>query len=184
MQKSIGLLLIIALFSSCQKKETEPIVAKPVEDTIQTSNLYSKVYYISPELNSEDCTAYNDGCDCCDGQIVFLKNGTFISNFYCIPDESYMTGTFKIENKKLILDCNAKQAVYGPANGDFSEEEESVLRLDSVPSETISLDVIKCKNQYLFKGDYYYGEDKKTSFSKAINEYKSLGVWEMLDIKE
>ena len=81
MKKSIVLLLILAL-ASCQKKETE-LVAKPVEETLQTSDLFSKVYYISPKLNTEDCTAYNDGCDCCDGKIIFLENGTFISDFYC-----------------------------------------------------------------------------------------------------
>lgn len=183
MRKSIVLLLILAL-ASCQKKETEP-GAKPAEDFLETADLYSKVYYISPKLNTEDCTAYNDGCDCCDGKIVFLKNGTFISDFYCIPDQSYNTGTFKIENKKLILDYSNKEAVYGPSKEDYSEEEESVLRLDSFNCGKVSLDIIRCKKNYIFKSESdYYAEDKKTSFSTAVNEYKKAGVWELLDIKE
>ncbi len=183
MQKSIVLLLILAL-ASCQKKETETVV-KPVEDFLETSELYSKVFYISNKLNTEECIAYNDGCDCCDGKIVFLENGTFISDFYCIPDESYTTGTFKVENKQLVLVYSHKEAVYGPSKEDFSEEEESVLRLDSVNYGTASLDIIKCKNHYVFKNESdYYAEDKKTSFTKAINEYKSKGVWELLDMKE
>ncbi|QBZ98097.1 hypothetical protein [Flavobacterium sangjuense] len=182
MRKSIVLLLIIALVS-CQNKETETIV-KPVEETLQTSDLYSKVFYISPKLNTEDCIAYNDGCDCCDGKIVFLKNGTFISDFYCIPLKSYNTGTFKIENKKLILDYDDKEVTYGPANDDYSEEEESVLTLDTVKCGMVSLDVIKCKKKYVFKGESdYYSEDKKASFLQAINEYKNEGAWKLLDVK-
>ncbi|MEO5775990.1 MAG: hypothetical protein ABIQ27_03740 [Flavobacterium sp.] len=183
MRKSIVIFLILVLVS-CQKKETEP-VAKPAEDFLETADLYSKVYYISPELNTEDCTTYSDGCDCCDGKILFLKNGTFISNFYCIPDESYNTGTFKIENKKLILDYSYKEAVYGPSKEDYSDEEESILRLDSVNCRKVSLEIIRCKNHYVFKSETdYYGEDKKTSFQLAINQYKRDGVWELLDIKE
>ena len=183
MKKSILLLLILA-FASCQKKETEP-VTKPVEETLLTSDLYSKVYYISPKLNTEDCTAYNDGCDCCDGKIIFLKNGTFISDFYCMPDKSYNTGTFKVENNKLILDYFNKEAVYGPSKEDYSEEEESVLRLDSVNCGKVSLNIIRCKKHYVFKGDPdYYSEDKRTSFQLAINEYKRDGIWKLLDIKE
>jgi hypothetical protein len=183
MKRSILLLLVI-MFVSCQKKETEPVI-KPIEETLETADLYSKVFYISPKLNTEDCSAYNDGCDCCDGKIVFLKNGTFISDFYCIPDNSYNTGTFKVENEKLILNYSTKEVVYGPSNDDFSEEEESLLRLDTVTIGTVSMDIIKCKEKYVFKGETdYYSEDKKTSFSKAINEYKTAGVWELLDVKE
>lgn len=183
MQKYIVLLLILTL-ASCQKKETETVV-KPVEDFLETADLYSKVFYISPKLNTENCTAYNDGCDCCDGKIVFLKNGTFISNFYCIPDETYNTGTFKIENKKLVLDYSHKEAVYGPSKDDYSEEEESVLRLDSVKAATTTIDILRCKDHYVFKnGSDYYSEDKKTSFQLAINQYKKDGIWQLLEIKE
>lgn len=183
MRKSIVILLILAL-ASCQKKETET-VAKPIEDFLRTADLYSKVFYISPQLNNEDCTAYNDGCDCCDGKIVFLNNGTFISDFYCIPDKSYTTGTFEVQDKKLVLKYSSKEAIYGPSNDDYSEEEESVLRLDSTKAGINTLDILRCKKHYVFKGGSdYFAEDKKTSFQLAINQYKRDGVWELLEIKE
>jgi hypothetical protein len=185
MQKSIVLLVIIAVFFSCQKKETEPVTAKPVEETIQTSDLYSKVYYISTELSTESCTVQNPGCDCCDGAISFLENGTFVSEFYCLPNQTYQTGTFKIENKKLVLEYSNKEAVYGPANEDYSEEEESTWRLDSIKGGISKLDIIRCKKQYIFKdGSDYYAEDKKASFAKSVKGYKSSGVWKLLDVKE
>ncbi len=183
MRKNIVLLLILAL-ASCQKKETEPVV-KPAEDFLEAADLYSKVFYISTNLNTEDCQAYNMGCDCCDGKILFLSNGTFVSDFYCVPSEIYNTGTFRIENKKLVLEYNHRQAVYGPAKDDYSQEEESELRTDSINVGEESLDIIRCKGKYIFKSkEDYYSEDKKISFSEAINDYKSAGVWELLEIKE
>lgn len=183
-RKSIGLIVLLA-FIACQKKEAKTTI-KPVEQTLKTSDLYSKVFYISTKLNTEDCTAYNDGCDCCDGKIVFLKNGTFISDFYCIPDVSYTTGTYEVLDKKLILKYDAKEAIYGPSNEDYTEEEESVLRLAKSPSSGITeVDIIRCKEHYVFKnGSDYFSEDKKTSFQLAVNHYKRDGVWKLLDIKE
>ncbi len=185
MQKSIVLLFLIAFFSSCQKKETEPVVVKPIEDFLEKTDLYSKVFYISTNLNNEDCSAYNIGCDCCDGKIIFLSNGTFVSDFYCVPSEIYNTGTFSIENKKLVLEYSHKEAVYGPEKDDYSQEEESTLRLDSINLGKISLDIIKCKGKYIFKSkEDYYSEDKKTPFTVAMNQYKTKGVWKLLDVKE
>jgi len=181
MRKRIVLLVILA-FISCQKKETITVV-KPVEPFLATADLFSKVFYISPQLDTENCIAYNDGCDCCDGKIVFLQNGTFISDFYCIPTESYNTGTFEIKNKKLFLNYSKLEALLGPENEeDF--DAESVLRLETSTCGKASLDIIRCKNHYIFKGQSdYFAEDKKTSFSAAVNEYKKLGVWKLLDIK-
>lgn len=182
-QKSISLLLLFAFFS-CQKKETPPAV-EPVEDFLETADLHSKVFYISTNLNKETCEAYNIGCDCCEGKILFLSNGSFISDFYCIPNEVYNTGTYKIENKKLVLDYSHKEVAYGPANDDFSEEEESVWKFDSINTHRVNLDIIECKGNYIFKskGDYY-SEDRKTQFTAALNQYKTKGVWKLLDAKE
>ena len=184
MQKSIVLLFLIAFFSSCQKKETAPVVVKPTENFLEKTDLYSKVFYISTNLNA-DCLAYNIGCDCCDGKIIFLSNGAFVSDFYCVPSEIYNTGTFDIENKKLVLEYSHKQAIFGPEKEDYSQEEESTLRLDSINLGKVSLDIIKCKGKYIFKSkEDYYSEDKKTSFSVAMNQYKTKGVWKLLDVKE
>lgn len=182
MRKNIVLLLILTL-ASCQKKETKTL-PKPVEKSLKTSDLYSKVYYISTRLNTEDCIAYNDGCDCCDGKIVFLKNGTFISDFYCIPTESYTTGTFKVEGKKLVLNYRKKEALFGPEDdGDYDGED--VLRLNNIDYGQMSLDIISCKDHYIFKNrSDYYSEHKKTSFQLAVNKYKRDGVWKILNIKE
>ena len=183
MPKSIVVFLLLVLVS-CQKKETGTVVKHIKEDNLQTSDLYSKVYYISPKLNTENCTAYNDGCDCCDGKIVFLKNGTFISDFYCIPTESYNTGTFKIKNNKLVLNYSKKEALFGPED-DEDYEGENILRLDSIDYGMVRMDVIKCKNKFVFKGvSDYFSEDKKTPYSIAVNQYKKKGVWKLLDIKE
>lgn len=183
MRKSIVLLLLL-LAASCQKKETPP-VAKPMEDFLEASELHSKVFYISTTLNTEDCKAYNIGCDCCDGKIIFLSNGTFVSDFYCVPNEIYNTGTFRIEGKKLVLEYSHKQGVYGPAKDDYSQEEESALRPDSIPSSKVNLDIIRCKGRYIFKSkEDYYSEDEKTTFSKAVTDYKNKGVWQLLEIKE
>lgn len=182
MRKYIVLVLIL-LFASCQKKGAES-VAKPAENFLEASDLYFKVFYNSTHLN-KDCEAYNFGCDCCDGKIIFLSNGTFVSDFYCVPNEIYNTGTFKIENKKLVLDYSRKQAVYGPESDDYSQEEESTLWLDSINLGKVSMEIIRCKGKYIFKSkEDYYSEDKKTPFSTALNQYKTKGVWKLLDVKE
>jgi hypothetical protein len=181
MRKKIILVLILALIS-CKKKETEPI-AKPVSDFLETSDLYSKVFYISTHLNTENCTVYNYGCDCCDGKIVFLKNGTFISDFYCIPSETYTTGTFKIKNKKLILNYSKTEALFGPENEDDYEGKD-ILRLQTSESGVTILDIIRCKNHYIFKSESdYYAEHEKTTYSVALKEYKKSGVWQLLGLK-
>ncbi len=184
MQKIICLLFAF-VFLSCQKKETVPVTAKPVETFLEAADLHSKVFYLSTNLNSEDCQAYNIGCDCCDGKIIFLANGTFVSDFYCVPSDIYNTGTFTIENRKLVLEYSHKQGVYGPARDDYSQEEESVLRPDSINLGKLSLDILKCKGKYIFKSkEDYYSEHKKTTFATAVNQYKDSGVWKMLDVKE
>ncbi len=183
MRKSIVVLLVLFL-ASCQKKETEPVV-KPVDETLKTADLYSKVYYISTELNTEDCVAYNYGCDCCDGKIVFLENGNFVTNFYCVPNEIYTTGTFEVKGNKIILNLSDKVVTYGPAKEDYSQEEESKLRLESFDHKNDTLNIIRCKKSYIFKNKTdYYSEDKKTSFTTAVNEFKNIGAWKLLDVKE
>ena len=181
-RKSIWLVILLP-FIACQKKETKTSV-KTVEQTLKTSDLYSKVFYISTHLNTENCTVYNLGCDCCDGKIVFLKNGTFISDFYCIPTETYTTGTFKIKNKKLILNYSKTEALFGPENEDDYEGKD-VLRLQTSECGMSVLDIIRCKNHYIFKSESdYYAEHEKTTFSVAVNEYKKAGVWQLLGLKE
>lgn len=167
---------------SCQGKENTTIKTK--DEFLKASDLYSKVYFISTELKSEKCVAYNDGCDCCDGKIVFLKGNIFISDYYCIPEESFSTGTFEIKNGKLFLHHNNIGAVLGPKNID-SIDEDSVLRLDSLNYGIDSLAVFKCKKKYLFKTKLdYYSESTKTTFSEAINDFKKNGVWKLLKIKD
>jgi hypothetical protein len=183
MKKNILVLFIIGFLFSCQNKENKTLIKKNKKElNIELSN---KVFYISPELNTEQCLAYNDGCDCCDGRIVFLKNGTFISNFYCIPEEIYNTGTFKIVNSKIKLNYSSKSAVLAPKSEDDFDG-NNILKLENIKGETTYLDIIKCNEKYVFKSqlDGYFTEDKKTSFKKAISEYKKFGVWKLLDIKE
>jgi hypothetical protein len=182
MKQNILILLILALFS-CQNKENKTIAKKNNKELI--TQLSNKVFYISPQLNTEQCLAYNDGCDCCDGRIIFLENGTFISNFYCIPEEIYNTGTFKIENSRIKLQYSNKSAVFAPENeNDF--DGNNVLKFENITGETTYLDIIPCGKKYVFKSklDGYFSEDKKTSFQEAITEYKKIGVWKLLGIKE
>lgn len=181
-QKSIFLLLILS-FCSCQKKDVK-LKYKSVHDFIKTSDLYNKCYYISPKLNTENCTSYNDGCDCCDGKIVFLTNGTFISDFYCIPTKSYNTGTFKIENRKLILNYTDKEALFGPENED-DYDGKNILRLETSKCGTTTLQILRCKKKYIFKGETdYFAEYDVSTFDSVIKEYKKAGVWELLEIND
>jgi hypothetical protein len=183
MKKNILVLLILGFLFSCQNKENKTLIKKNKKElNVELSN---KVFYISPNLNTEECIAYNDGCDCCDGRIVFLENGTFISNFYCIPEERYNTGTFKIENSKIKLNYSSKSAFLAPENEDDFDG-NNILKLEIIKGETTYLNIIKCNEKYVLKSelDGYFSEDKKTSFQKAISEYKKIGVWKLLDIKE
>ena len=183
MKKNILLLFILAFLFSCQNKETKIIAKKSKKEFIL--ELSNKVFYISPQLNTEQCIAYNDGCDCCDGRIVFLKNGTFISNFYCIPEESYNIGTFKIENSRVKLNYSNKVAVLGPeSETDFDGKD--ILKLEKITGGTTYLEIIKCGKKYVLKSklDGYFSEDKKIPFQEAISEYKKIGVWKLLDMKE
>jgi hypothetical protein len=128
MKHSLVLFLLLNAFVSCQKKETK--IDQPALKTkvLKASDLYSKVYYISTSLNTEKCIAYNGGCDCCDGKIVFLKGDRFIGDFYCIPEEEFTTGTFQIKKDKLLLHYDQKQVVLGPQDENDMESKDT-LRL-------------------------------------------------------
>jgi len=172
MKLNILIPFTLFLFISCQKNERITVIKKDKKE-LTFQELSNKVFYISPQLNTEQCTAYNDGCDCCDGKIVFLKNGTFISNFYCIPEESFNTGTFKVVDSRIKLHYSKKSAILAPEDeNDF--DANSVLKLDSIGGGITFLDILPCGNKYVFKSksDEYYSEDKTTSFEKAVNEYK------------
>jgi len=79
MKHRFVLVFIVLFLVSCQKRESNPVVVtSPKTTSLKTADLYSKVYYISTSLDTEKCIAYNIGCDCCDGKIVFLKGNRFI----------------------------------------------------------------------------------------------------------
>ena len=183
MKKSIGLLLLLLTIVSCQKNENKTI-PKSNEVFFKTADLHSKVYYISIFLDTEKCIAYNDGCDCCDGKIIFLKNNTFVSNYYCIPDESYNTGTYEIKKNKLLLHYSTKEAIMGPID-EAAIDEVATLLLETANCGTLALDIFQCKKKFLFKAEEeYYSEDTTSSFSEVVNQYKKIGVWKLLKIKE
>jgi hypothetical protein len=185
MKKIILYIFVLNLLFSCQEKTNKIAIKSPEKEILKSSDLYNKVFIISSQLNSEKCIAYSDGCDCCEGRIVFLKSGIFISNFYCIPDEEYTTGTFEIKNSKLNLNYSKKEAVFGPENDEMIDE-VSVLKLDTIDGGIELLDIIPCgkKNVFKSKDGSFYSEDLKTSLHLAINNYKEIGVWKLLEIKE
>lgn len=185
MKKIILYIFISNLLFSCQEK-TNKIVAKlPEKEVLKSSDLYNKVFIISSQLNTEKCLAFSYGCDCCEGKIVFLKDDVFISNFYCIPDEVYNTGTFEIKNSKLNLNYSKKEVVFGPENEEMVDE-VNVFKLDTIDGGVELLDIIPCGKKYVFKSKdgSFYSEDLKTSFHSAINNYKEIGVWSLLEIKK
>lgn len=173
--------LFFTVFVSCQKKETKNEQPSPKTSALKPSELYSKVYYISTSLNTEQCIAQNEGCDCCDGKIVFLEGNRFISDFYCIPEEEFTSGSFEIKGDKLLLRYDEYQAIMGPVNENDPDSKDT-LRVESNKCTTLELSLFTCKKKILFKsGSDYYSEDHKTKFSDAIADYKKSGVWNLLE---
>jgi hypothetical protein len=173
----------LASFFSCQKKENKTGIEKnKIDSNIQIVS--DKVFIIASQLHTEKCVAYSDGCDCCEGRIVFLKNGTFISNFYCIPEETYDTGTYEVEKASIKLHYSTKSAIF-KSEEEMSPDKKNSLTLQKNNSGSSVLTIIKCKNKYVFKSDLedYFSEDKTTSFNEAINQYKKSGVWKLLEMK-
>lgn len=183
MKKIILYIFILNLLFSCQEKKDKIAIKLPEKEVLKTSDLYDKVFIISSQLNTEKCLAYSDGCDCCEGRIVFLKSGIFVCNFYCIPDEEYNTGTFEIKNFKLNLNYSKKEAIFGPENEELINE-IGILKLDSIGGGIELLNIIPCgkKNVFRSKDGSFYSEDLKTSLHSAINNYKKIGVWKLLEI--
>lgn len=176
-------LFFLALFFSCQKKETKTSIEKHKIDS-NLEIVSDKVFIIASQLHTEQCVAYTDGCDCCQGRIVFLKNGSFISNFYCIPEETYDTGTYEIEKLTLTLHYSAKSAILKSDEG-MNPDTKNVLTFQKTTGGVSVLKIIKCKNKYILKSDLgdYFSEDKTTSYNEAINQYKKSGAWKLLEMK-
>jgi hypothetical protein len=177
-------LLFLASFFSCQKKENKTGIEK--NKTTSTIQIVSdKVFIIASQLDTEQCIAYSDGCDCCEGRIVFLKNGTFISNFYCIPEETYDTGTYEVEKASIKLHYSSKSVVLN-SEEEINPDGKSILTLQKTTGGNSVLGIIKCKNKLVFKSDLddYFSEDKTISFNEAINQYKKSGVWKLLEMKK
>jgi hypothetical protein len=184
MKLSFLCLLFLTLFFSCQEKQNKIGIEKH-KVTANLQIVSDKVFIIASQLDTEQCIASSDGCDCCEGRIVFLKNGTFISNFYCIPEETYDTGTYEVEKASIKLHYSPISAVL-KSEEETNPDKKSILTLQKNSGGSSVLAIIKCKNKYVFKSDLedYFSEDKTTSFNEAIKQYKKSGAWKLLEMKK
>jgi hypothetical protein len=176
--------LIIFFCISCEKKATIVVKKKPVAKAQFAMNDFAgKVFKISSKVDKNTCTVYSDGCDCCEGKMVFLKDGRFVSDFYCIPYNEYTAGTYAVTNGKLEIKCYPVTSSFGPINESEPGSKDTLIAYPG-DDDPVFLEIYTCGKKPILKAEAdYYAEDKTISVEQAVSEYKKSGVWDILGMQ-
>ena len=171
--------LVILSCKNLKKSNTETKI-EVSSTSFDTIVLAEKVYKIDANFNESTCELFNDGCDCCDGQMVFINEKKFISQFYCIPDNTYCKGTYELKGDLLILKYSELTVV----DGIIDENIDSTgFYIEKGKSFIDTLTAIECNNKIAFKSkNDFLAESQEVSIETALETYSSSPIWDILQM--
>jgi len=70
--------------------------------SLQSQSFTGQVFLLAENYQPETCMA-EAPCDCCGTELVFLSRRNFVMVAYCLPENSYFAGTYKIKDDQLSL---------------------------------------------------------------------------------
>jgi len=146
--------------------------------------LAEKVFDMNSMINTESCIIYNDGCDCCEGKIIFIDDNIFMEEFFCIPYNNYYIGYYNIIDQKVKLYYETLYISYGPEEG-FDYDSENVYQANHLKETiTITLQSINCNDKLILKSDDDFYIESHSSFESIYKTYSESEVWKLLNVNE
>lgn len=199
------------MFVSCQEKKIKSIEIS-TQDSIEVFNKYpeeenielqeslfelipyegeielaEKVFDITPSVFLQSCEIIVDGCDCCEGRIVFIDDNIFIEEFYCMPYNNFYTGYYNIFENNIRLYYETKYVSYGPTDDqDYNGVDTyTVNEFNKNESVTINLYAFSCNENLLIKSDEsVYEKSKKITSAELLETYSMSEFWDILKVTE
>lgn len=207
----ISLYFLLLLFVSCQEKKIKAI-ENSTQDSIEVFNEYpeeenielqenvfelipyegkielaEKVFDISPSVFLQSCKIIVDGCDCCEGRIVFIDDNIFIEEFYCMPYDNFYIGYYTIFENNIRLYYETNYVSYGPEDDqDYNGVDiYTVNEFNKNESVTINLYAFSCNENLLIKSDEsVYEESKNITTAELLETYSMSEFWDILKVTE
>lgn len=103
--KYIFIFVLVGIISCNEpsKENAQQIVIETAQTkSLPPFNLVGQFYFAAPELDSVHCKS-TGACDCCASGILFLSDSTFLYVAYCLQDDTYFKGTYKINNDEVVF---------------------------------------------------------------------------------
>lgn len=188
----IGLLLTIAVgLCSCNTNSIDNKNVTLNSDSTQTKpigRVNGQIYFFAPELDSATGKA-TGGCDCCSSNLLFLNDSVFVAVDYCIGNDTYYKGTYKVGSNSITFRCDSLRV---------DREENWETDTDEIGKDLppFFIKVRKDKNVE-FTWTSFYFKDKlcfKTSFGdystpdsedkqRFITATKADSIWTKLELE-
>ena len=208
---SISLLLLIFICFSCQKNKTsnteaftqvslesfqdssEEVINENQEDLFELLpfkgkiELSEKVLDIETDVSLENCKTFVDGCDCCEGRIVFIDDNIFIEEFYCMPYNNFYIGYYTIFGDNIKLYYETKFVSHGPEEAtDYDGEYVYTLNeYNKNESVTIDLYAFNCNGNLIIKSkESVYEESEVIIAAELLETYSIDEFWDILKVTE
>lgn len=108
--RQVGLFFITMLgLYSCNINSNDNKNLTQNSDSTQTKpigKVVGQIYFFAPELDSATVKA-TGGCDCCSSNLLFLNDSVFVAVDYCIGNDTYYKGTYKVHNNSISFRCDS-----------------------------------------------------------------------------
>ena len=148
-------------------------------------HLAKKVFDINSMINTESCIIYNDGCDCCEGQVIFLDDNIFIEEFYCIPYNNYYIGYYNVFDQKVLLYYETLYVSHGPIDEYDYDTSEYVYQTNNLKETiTLTLKPLNCNDKLILKSDDDFYIESDSSFESIYKIHSESDVWKLLKVNE
>lgn len=102
---------LLFLLAACRQPSQNSSATVSKTDSIAPIpplHLSGQSYRFGPSIDSTNCKI-NAPCDCCVSDIAFADDNKFVAVFYCLFDDTYAHGTYRIDGDKVYLDYAPKK---------------------------------------------------------------------------
>jgi hypothetical protein len=159
------------------------------DDDYVSNPLMGKVYLFGIDFDENKCDVLAQ-CDCCAFHLSFIDESQFISTTYCMGDEGYRKGKYKLIDDTLTLIFDNKH-VKKEYNWDVeidttgSETQEHFIETSNLPPLTQKISVFYCQDKLFLKNEsndgVYFGQVDKTTVREMRKNMENDDIWGKLE---
>jgi hypothetical protein len=111
MKRAIPFIALILMLGACRQPSPNGNAALSKTDSIAPVpplHVAGQSYRFGPSIDTSTCKVQAP-CDCCVTDIAFPDDKHFVAIFYCLEDNTYAHGTYRIDGDKVYLDYYPKK---------------------------------------------------------------------------